>query len=93
MEAALDRHIEINPEVRGGAPRLAGTRITVADIVIMRLRLGQTLEEIAAKYELSLAAVYAAMAYYYDYQAVIDQGIKENVALGESLRSLYPSRL
>lgn len=52
MEVVLDCHIEITPDVRGGRPRIAGTRITVADIVIMHLRLGQSLEEIAGKYDL-----------------------------------------
>ena len=68
MEAVLDHHIEITPEVRGGRPRIAGTRITVADIVIMHLRLGQSLEEIAGKYDLDLADVHAALAYYYDHR-------------------------
>jgi len=45
MEIVLDHHIEITPDVRGGRPHIAGTRITVADIVIMHLRLGQSLEE------------------------------------------------
>ena len=34
MEAVLDRHIEITPDVRGGRSCIAGTRITVADVVI-----------------------------------------------------------
>ena len=62
MEAILDRHIEMTPDVRGGRPRIAGMRTTVADIVIMHLRLGQSLEEIVGKYNLELADVYAAMA-------------------------------
>ncbi len=52
VNITLNRHIEITPEVRGGKPRLAGTRITVADVAIMYLRMGQSLEEIAGKYQL-----------------------------------------
>jgi len=55
MKAVLDGHIKITPDVRGGRPRITGTRITVTDIVIMHLRLGQSLEEIAGKYDLDLA--------------------------------------
>jgi uncharacterized protein (DUF433 family) len=93
MEMVLDHHIEIAPGVRGGKPHLVGTRITVADIVLMHLRLGQSLEEIAAKYDLPLAAVYAAMAYYYDHRAEIDCAIEEDLAFAEAFRSNNPSPL
>jgi uncharacterized protein (DUF433 family) len=55
MEAI--NHLESSAEVRGGQPRIVGTRITVSDIVIMHLRLGQAVEEIAGKYEVLLSAV------------------------------------
>jgi uncharacterized protein (DUF433 family) len=93
MEAVLDRHIEITTEVRGGRPRIAGTRITVADIVIMHLRLGQSLEEIAGKYNLDLADVYAAMAYYYDHRSEIDGSIEADEAFTEAFRRSNPSLL
>jgi uncharacterized protein (DUF433 family) len=93
MEVILDRHIEITPDVRGGKPRLAGTRIAVADIVLMHLRLGQSLEEIAGKYDLPLAAIHAAMAYYYDHRAEIDQSIEEDQAFAEAFRRNNPSPL
>jgi uncharacterized protein (DUF433 family) len=93
MEAILDRYIEITPDVRGGKPRLAGTRIAVADIVLMHLRLGQSLEEIAGKYDLPLAAIHAAMAYYYDHRAEIDKNIEEDQAFAEAFRRDNPSPL
>ncbi len=93
MEAVLDKHIEITPGVRGGKPRIVGTRISVVDIVLMHLRLGQSLEEIAGKYDLSLAAVYAAIAYYYDHRTDIDGSIKEDVAFSEAFQRDNPSPL
>ena len=94
MEAILDRHIEMTPDVRGGRPRIiAGTRITVADIVIMHLRLGQSLEEIVGKYDLELADVYAAMAYYYDHRSEIDGSIEADEAFAEAFRRNNPSLL
>lgn len=93
MEAVLDRHIEITTEVRGGRPHIAGTRITVADIVIMHLRLGQSLEEIAGKYNLDLADLYAAMAYYYDHRSEIDEGIEADEAFAEAFRYLFMALL
>jgi uncharacterized protein (DUF433 family) len=93
MAIALDRYIEITPDVRGGRPRIADTRMTVADVVLMYLRLGQSLEEIAGKYDLPLAALYAAMAYYYDHQEEIDRSIAEDRAFAEAFRQNNPSPL
>lgn len=53
------------PEVRGGRPRIAGTGVTVRRIVGW-YKLGLSPEEIAAEFgHLSLAQVYAALAYYH----------------------------
>lgn len=95
MAAVLDRYIEIKPDVRGGKPCVAGTRISVADIVLMHLRLGQSLEEIAGKYDLALAAVHAAMAFYYDAdrRVEIDRSIEEDAAFVEAFRRNNPSPL
>jgi uncharacterized protein (DUF433 family) len=93
MQTVMKQHIETNPEVRGGKPYISGTRITVADIVLMHLRLGQSLEEIAGKYDLSLAAVHAAMVYYYDHRVEIDSSIEEDAAFAEAFRRNNPSPL
>jgi uncharacterized protein (DUF433 family) len=79
--------------MRGGRPHVAGTRMTVADIALMYLHLGQSLEEIAGKYDLPLAAVYAAMAYYYDHRAEIDQSITDDQAFAAAFRHNNPSPL
>jgi uncharacterized protein (DUF433 family) len=93
MAIALDRYIETSAGVRGGQPRIADTRLTVADIVLMYLHLGQSLEVIAGKYDLPLAAVYAAIAYYYDHQAELDQRIAADRAFAEASRQNHPSPL
>lgn len=93
MEVTLNRHIEITPGIRSGKPRIAGRRITVADVATMYLRMGQSLEEIAGKYELSLASVYAAIAFYYDHREEIDQRTTEAEALAEAERAKTPSLL
>ena len=92
-EKILNGHIEIMSDIRGGKPRLLGTRITVDDVVLMHLRLGQSLEEIAGKYGLSLAAVYAAMAYYYDHREEVDQRIESDQAFAEAFHRNNPSPL
>ena len=86
MELELDKHIEVTSGTRGGKPRVAGTRITVEDIVLMHLRLALPLVEIASKYDLPLAAVHTAMAYYYDHRDDIDRSIEEDEALAEAFR-------
>ena len=93
MKVVLDKYIEISPDIRGGKPRISNTRITVADIVIMHLRLGQSLEEISGRYELPLAGMYAAMAYYYDHRAAVDEGIAVDQTYVEAFKHNNPSPL
>jgi uncharacterized protein (DUF433 family) len=89
----MSNYVESTPGTRGGKPGIVGTRITVADIVLMHRRLGRALEEIAGTYDLSLSAVCAAMAYYYDHKDEIDQSLNEEEALAEAFRKNNPSRL
>src|SRR3989304_824621 len=89
----LDQHIEVTPDTAGGKPRIRGRRITVQDIAIWHERLGRTADEIAAEYGLTLAAIYAALAYYFDHRAEIDQAIEEGQAFAEALRQRTPSKL
>src|SRR5262245_23113092 len=89
---ALDERIGISPGVAGGKPRIAGHRITVQNIAIRHKRLGQSTDEIAAEYDLTLADVYAALAYSFDHRAEIDQAIAEGEAFAEALRQKNPSK-
>jgi uncharacterized protein (DUF433 family) len=56
-EMVLNGHIEVMPAVRGGKPHLAGTRITVDDVVLMHYRLGQSQEQTASRHDCSLATI------------------------------------
>ena len=93
MQAVMDQHIELTPGVRGGRPRIAGTRLTVADIVMLHLRLGKAVEEIAGKYQVTLSDVHAALAYYYDHRAGIDADMAADEAYGDAFIQSHPSRL
>lgn len=86
-------HIEIAPGIAGGKPRIAGHRITVRNIVIWHERLGISADEIATEYGLSLADVYAALAYYYDHRELIDHAIREDEEFIAELRRQTPSLL
>jgi len=89
----VSNYIESTTDTRGGKPRISDTRITVADIVLMHRRLGRALEEIAGTYDLPLAAVYAAMSYYYDHKDEIDQSLDEEESMAEAFKKNNPSRL
>ena len=89
----LDSHIELTPGVRGGKPRIAGHRITVGDIVVWHEWMGQSADEIATAYDLSLADIYAALAFYYDHRADIEESLRESEAFAEALRGQIPSKL
>jgi len=93
IEAAWDRHIEVTPSIAGGKPRIAGHRITVQNVVIWHERLGLSADEIAAEYNLTLSEVYAALAYYYDHRAEIDESIRSDKVFVEELRRVTPSKL
>jgi uncharacterized protein (DUF433 family) len=77
------------PEIRGGRPRIAGTGITVMRIAGW-YQMGFTPEDIARKYKhLSLAQIYAALAYYHANKAAIDADIAAEEAEVEELEHQY----
>jgi uncharacterized protein (DUF433 family) len=87
-------HIETTPGVCGGKPRLTGTRIRVQDVVIWHERMNLSADEIASKHpQASLAAIYAALAYYHDNREQIDQEMRRGGEVIEELRRAYPSKL
>ena len=61
----LDERIDSRPEVLGGKPCIAGRRIAVEHIAVWHERHGRSADEIAGEYDLELADVYAALAYYH----------------------------
>ena len=90
---SLDQHIEITPGICSGKPRIAGHRITVAHIAIWHERMGKCADEIATEYDLTLADVYAALAYYFDHREEIDQSIQESEEFVKAFRQQTFSKL
>lgn len=77
--------IVCSPEFRSNEPHIAGTGVSVKRIVGW-YQLGATPEEIAADYDhLSLAQVYAALAYYFANRPEIDALLEEEESLYETL--------
>jgi len=93
MSISLDQHIEATPGISGGRPRVAGHRITVQNIVIWHERMALSADEIAAEHGLTLADVYAALAYYYDHRVELDEAIRADESYAAELRRRIPSKL
>jgi len=73
------------PEIRGGRPIIAGTGITVRRIVGW-YKLGLSPEEITDQLpDLTLAQVYAALAYYHANQEEIETDIANEEAEAEQI--------
>ena len=93
MSQIMDGHIEIKPGYSGGKPRIAGRRIKVQHIAVWHEQLGMTPDEIATEYDLTLADIFAALAYYFDHRESIDQAIHDDESFVEALRKTSPSLL
>ena len=74
-----------DPEIRGGRPCIVGTDLRVLDIVVAMIFDERKPDQLAQDYALSMAEVHAALAYYYDNQAEIDDDIREDIRIGLEL--------
>lgn len=93
IRKTLDDHIEITAGVCNGQLRVAGHRITVQQIVTWHDRMGMSADVIASEFDLSIADVYAALAYYFDHREEIDAETAADAAMIEELRKSFPSKL
>ncbi len=78
-----------SPEVRGGRPCIAGTGVTVRRIVSW-YKLGLSPEEIADEFgHLTLAQVYAALAYYHANREEIEADLAAEEMEAEKLEQQH----
>ena len=78
--------ITTNPKVRGGQPCIAGTSLRVTDVVMASIFHDRTPDNIASDYDLSLAQVHAALAYYYEHKAALDETLRQQVLKARELK-------
>lgn len=78
--------IASDPAVRQGQPCIAGTGLRVTDLVMAHLFHRRTPDELAADYDLSLAQVYAALAYYYAHKSELDLAIRAQIDKARALK-------
>lgn len=94
MDALISKHIEISPGICGGQARIAGHRIRVQDIVIWHERMGQSADTIVTRFpQLTHADVHAALTYYFEHAAEINDEIRRGHELAEKMESESTSKL
>ncbi len=94
MRLTKSDRIVSKPEVCGGKPCIAGTRIRVQDIFIWHELHSLSADEIVSRFpHLSMSDVYAALAYYWDHQDEMQNQMKEETAFVERMKQKYPSLL
>jgi uncharacterized protein (DUF433 family) len=90
----IREHIIRTPDTCGGKPRIAGSRIQVKDVAVMHERMKMSPEQIVSDYpHLTLADIYAALAYYHDHREAIHAEIKADKEWYEEMRASAPSLL
>src|SRR5688572_15963856 len=94
MVDVIREHIEIVEGPSGPKARIAGHRIRVQDVVIWHEKLGMSPDEIVHDYPtITLADVYAALAYYWDHRDEIERAITEEHDLIEEFRKSHTGPL
>jgi uncharacterized protein (DUF433 family) len=84
MSIAAIHHILLDER---GRAHIAGSRVKVMHLVMEMQAYGWSAEELHEQHpHLPRAAIYAALAYYYDHQAELDQQIAEDFRQAEAQR-------
>ena len=74
-----------DPNVRGGRPCIVGSDLRVLDIVISKIFAERTPDDLAQDYDLTMAEVHAALAYYYCNKDEIDSEIRDDFKRSDEL--------
>jgi uncharacterized protein (DUF433 family) len=72
-----------DPNIRDGQPVISGSRVRVVDLITSHLYRHLTADELATNFNLNLAQVYAALAYYYQHKAEIDAVLRSEAQQAE----------
>ena len=92
--AVANEFISQTPNICGGAPVIAGTRIRVSHVAFRYERERQSPDDIVHAYpHLTLAQVHAALSYYYSHREDIDKEIAAGDELLTNARIRHPSKL
>ncbi len=71
-------YIVVRNHIQGGEPTIRGTRVAVRSVVQYILRQGMAPEALIKEFpQLSLAALYDALSFYYDHRPLVDKLLRE----------------
>ena len=77
ITSPVQTKLESQPGVCGGQPCIAGTRIRVQDVFVWHELQGQSADHIVSRFpQLTMADVYAALAYYWDHRDEIQRDMQ-----------------
>jgi uncharacterized protein (DUF433 family) len=94
MSNVIAQHITKTPNVCGGRACIAGHRIRVMDIVAWHEKRGYSPDEIVDMFPgITLADVYAALAYYFDDRQEIEDEFRKADEWAEWGRVNIPSKI
>ena len=94
VPSQLQSKIVSQPGLCGNRPCVAGTRIRVQDVFVWHELQGQTADEIVSRFpQLTMADVYAALAYYWDHRDEIQRDMQAEADLVIRLRQQSDSGL
>jgi len=94
MESVLAPHITKSPGVCGGRACIAGHRVRVMDIVAWHEKRGYSPDEIVDLFPgISLADVYAALAYYFDNPQEIADELGKDTEWSAWMNTHIPSKI
>jgi uncharacterized protein (DUF433 family) len=81
-------HVVLN-EAR--VPLIAGTTMTVVELVLAQAAYGWTAEELRIQFShLTLGQIYSALAYYWDHHEELDADIENRIKKVDSIRKSIP---
>jgi len=87
-------YVDVTPDVCGGHPHIRGTRTKVSQIVSRHVYQGQSVDEIVeALPHLTMAQVYAALAYYYDSHDEIETELRAEDEFVQRMAQRYAPQL
>ena len=93
MDLMLSEYITSTAGDCGGKPCIKGRRIRVQDVAIFSEEMQQTPDQIAQEFDLTLAQVHAALAYYFEHIDAIRAEIRRERDEFVRLKAENPSKL
>jgi uncharacterized protein (DUF433 family) len=94
MSQIMTAHVVSKPDICGGKPCIAGTRIRVQDVYVWHELQGLSADEIVSRFEhLTMADVYAALSYYWGHREEMQRQMRQETEFVEQMRQKNTSPL